>query len=97
MIAGKSEIDKSTGHETNFQGNYLSAVYIALLLLPILKARRPAGEPSRLTMVSSGLIYTGAFVGQKFERLFPASDDPKNWVAMGTDRYTAAKISGKGS
>ncbi|KAH6646694.1 short chain dehydrogenase [Truncatella angustata] len=91
-IIGKFEINKPTGHETNFQVNYLSAVYLAMLLLPILKGRHPAGRPSHLTMVSSGLIYVGAFNEQKFERLFAAFDDPKNFAFPGSDRYTTAKM-----
>lgn len=93
MMLPRFEINKSTGHEMAFQVNYLSVAYLSLLLLPVLRTKRPEGEPSHLSLVSSGLIYVGKFPEQKCERLFSAFDDPKNFsVAPGKDRYTTAKI-----
>ncbi|KAI0879183.1 hypothetical protein GGS24DRAFT_439850 [Hypoxylon argillaceum] len=44
----------ATGHEEDVQVNYLSTTLLAVLLLPVLKARRrPGGSPGRLTVVSS--------------------------------------------
>ncbi|KAK6079206.1 short-chain dehydrogenase [Seiridium cupressi] len=43
-----------TKHEKLIQVNYLSTMLLAILLLPVLKAKSPPGEPGRLTIVSSG-------------------------------------------
>ncbi|TDZ27768.1 Short chain dehydrogenase yanD [Colletotrichum sidae] len=45
------------GHELMLQVNYLSTALQALLLLPIIKAKRPPGEPGRLVIVSSDMTY----------------------------------------
>ncbi|KAK7751572.1 hypothetical protein SLS62_006522 [Diatrype stigma] len=46
----------STGHDETVQVNYLSTALLALLLLPVAKAKRAAGgqpQPTRITFVSS--------------------------------------------
>ncbi|OLN87317.1 Short-chain dehydrogenase TIC 32, chloroplastic 2 [Colletotrichum chlorophyti] len=45
------------GHELMLQVNYLSTALQALLLLPIIKQKRPPGEPGRLVIVSSDMVY----------------------------------------
>ncbi|KAF6812127.1 Short-chain dehydrogenase TIC 32, chloroplastic 2 [Colletotrichum musicola] len=45
------------GHEMMLQVNYLSTALQALLLLPVLKERRPTNEPGRLVVVSSDVTY----------------------------------------
>ncbi|KAJ7250194.1 hypothetical protein B0H12DRAFT_1324321 [Mycena haematopus] len=45
-----------TGHQETLQVNYLSTMLLTVLLLPILKAKRPReGTPSHLTIVSAAL------------------------------------------
>lgn len=51
----------STGHETTLQVNYLSTITLAILLLPILKAKRKANPGANvpvLSIVSSDSAYT---------------------------------------
>ncbi|KIW93104.1 uncharacterized protein Z519_05709 [Cladophialophora bantiana CBS 173.52] len=50
----KFEVNSSTGHEEMIQVNYLSTMFLAILLLPVLKQRAPPNVPGRL-FVSSGL------------------------------------------
>ncbi|KAF9878848.1 retinol dehydrogenase 12 [Colletotrichum karsti] len=45
------------GHELMLQVNYLSTALQALLLLPILKEKRPPGEPGRMVVVSTDTTY----------------------------------------
>lgn len=42
----------ATGHEKYIQVNYLSTMLLAVLLLPILKAKKAEGKPGRLSIVS---------------------------------------------
>ncbi|KAL5354872.1 hypothetical protein ACLOAV_000963 [Pseudogymnoascus australis] len=44
---------QSTGHETAIQVNHISTVLLAILLLPILKAKSTRDNPARLTVVNS--------------------------------------------
>lgn len=49
----------ATGHETMMQVNNLSTVLLAILLLPVLKAKRKAtNKPPVLSLVGSDLAYT---------------------------------------
>ncbi|KAI1842910.1 hypothetical protein JX266_010928 [Neoarthrinium moseri] len=93
IILPNFTINEATRHEVVFQVNYLSTVYLALLLLPVLRERHPPKKPSILTMVSSGLAYVATFPEQKAPSLFAAFDDPKNWsTSFGGDRYSTAKL-----
>jgi len=71
---------ESTGHEQIFQVNYLSTILLTILLLPILKAKRPPGEkPAHLTISSAALTLTCKFEHKHKTPLFAALDDPANF------------------
>ncbi|KAG8161909.1 hypothetical protein KVR01_007674 [Diaporthe batatas] len=59
LITPTYQAAAATGHETTLQVNYLSTVLLALLLVPVLKAKRAAGAPRPpvLTVVGSGGAY----------------------------------------
>ncbi|XXG98037.1 hypothetical protein Hte_004354 [Hypoxylon texense] len=82
-----------TGHETLVQVNYLSTVLLALLLLPVLKIKSPAGQPGRLTIVSSGTA-RGAKLpeGQGAPILAVLDDRSRTWDPV--DRYAISKLLG---
>jgi NAD(P)-dependent dehydrogenase (short-subunit alcohol dehydrogenase family) len=71
--------EKSTGHEEILQVNYLSTWLLAILLLPILKAKGPPNGPAHLTIVSADLTLATKFPHKKAIPLIPALDDPKNF------------------
>lgn len=69
---------KGTGNETDIQVNYLSTVLLAILLLPILKAKGPPGEPARLTIVNAALSLVAKFLNRNANPLLSLFDNPKN-------------------
>lgn len=93
LNAGLARIDfnivKSTGHEEIVQVNYLSTMLLTVLLLPILKAKAPKGQPPHLTIVSAALTLTAAFPNKNENPLLPSFDDPK-W--FGRETYTSSKL-----
>ncbi|KAI0486794.1 hypothetical protein F4859DRAFT_466938 [Xylaria cf. heliscus] len=67
----------STGHEEDIQVNYLSTALLAILLLPILEAkRRSEDSPGRLTVVSSSVAAWSRFKPQDGRPLLPSLDKP---------------------
>lgn len=81
---------KSTGHEETVQVNYLSTVLLATLLLPILKAKRPAdGDPSHLTIISAALTLAAKFPHRDANPLLPAFDDPATYDPR--EQYMSSK------
>ena len=78
----------STGHEETFQVNYLSTILLTVLLLPILQARGPPGQPAHLTISSAALTLDTKFVQKDNNPLFPALDDPANFDRGDTYRVT---------
>jgi NAD(P)-dependent dehydrogenase (short-subunit alcohol dehydrogenase family) len=78
----------STGHEESFQVNYLSTILLTILLLPILKAKGPPGQPAHLTISSAALTLDTKFVQKDKNPLFPALDDPANFDRGDTYRVT---------
>ncbi len=89
-------IDPSTGHEETFQVNYLSTALLAILLLPILKAKSPSPKPARLTIVSSGLALRSKVPNRNAVPLIPSFDDPSSWNGLsdGGERYAVTKTLG---
>ncbi|MCJ1376919.1 hypothetical protein MMC17_000009 [Xylographa soralifera] len=78
----------STGHEESFQVNYLSTILLTVLLLPILKAKGPPGQPAHLTISSAALTLDTKFVQKDKDPLIPALDDPANFDRGDTYRVT---------
>lgn len=83
----------STGHEKLIQVNYLSTALLAILLLPILKSKSPAGEPGRLTIVSSGTARGATLSELKGVPILAALDDKtRPWKPV--ERYAVSKLLG---
>jgi NAD(P)-dependent dehydrogenase (short-subunit alcohol dehydrogenase family) len=83
-----------TGHEEVVQVNYLSTILLAVLLLPILKAKRINNNPARLTIVNTSGAYSGKLANRQATPFLPSFNDPKGmkWDIM--DRYFSAKALG---
>lgn len=82
---------KSTGHEETLQVNYLSTMLLAILLLPSLKAKRPAnGPPARLTIVSAALSLAAQFPERDRVPVLEAFNDPKLFTNDQT--YNSTKL-----
>ncbi|KAF2707304.1 short-chain dehydrogenase/reductase family protein [Pleomassaria siparia CBS 279.74] len=89
----KFEINASTGHETTFQVNYISTTLLAILLLPILKAKSPPGTPGRLTLVASCMGWNAAVPNRNAVPIFPTFDDSTNWnISAAAERYSVSKL-----
>lgn len=71
----------TTGHEENFQVNYLSIALLALLLLPILKNNNPSGTPGRITLVASGAAPIAEYSEKNEVPLLAAFDKSDGSVA----------------
>ncbi|KAI0106421.1 hypothetical protein GGR51DRAFT_517648 [Nemania sp. FL0031] len=81
---------EKTGHEEALQVNYLSTILLVILLLPILKAKGPPGQPAHLTISSAALTLICQFAQKDKTPLFPALDDSKNFDRR--DTYQVSKV-----
>ncbi|KAI0437182.1 hypothetical protein F4803DRAFT_539856 [Xylaria telfairii] len=82
-----------TGHEEDIQVNYLSTALLAILLLPILEARRrPENSPGRLTVVSSSVAAWSRFKPQDGRPLLTSLDEP---ILDHHQRYCTSKLLGQ--
>ncbi|KAJ0383133.1 hypothetical protein COL922a_011107 [Colletotrichum nupharicola] len=80
----------STGHEETLQVNYLSTVLLAILLLPVLKAKRkPEGDPAHLTIVNAALTLAASFPNRDAKPLLPSFEDPK---IFSSETYNSSKL-----
>ncbi|GAP92977.1 putative short-chain dehydrogenase reductase family [Rosellinia necatrix] len=83
-----------TGHEEGLQVNYLSTMLLAILLLPILKAkgppRGPGRQPAHLTVVSAALTLVAKFPNRNADPLFPSFGDPDTFDAQ--EHYHSNKL-----
>jgi NAD(P)-dependent dehydrogenase (short-subunit alcohol dehydrogenase family) len=82
-----------TGHEDTIQVNFLSTALLAILLLPILKAKSKPNEPGRLVWVTSETSFWAKFPEQNSTPLLPAFDKPKGYDIF--DRYGTSKLLGQ--
>jgi NAD(P)-dependent dehydrogenase (short-subunit alcohol dehydrogenase family) len=81
----------STGHVEVMQVNYLSTILLAILLLPILKAKRQSGSPPpHLTIVSAALTLAAKFPQRDVIPLLPSFDDPKTYDPQ--EHYHSSKL-----
>ena len=78
-----SVVSVKTGKEQTFQVNYLSTIMLAVLLLPILKAKGGlVGKPARLTVVTSTTAYFADFdYGKPILPQFDEKYDVTKWYA----------------
>lgn len=84
------KVNPTTGHEENFQINYLSTALLALLLLPSLK--NSSGTPGRLTLVASGAALIAEFSERDAVPLLPAFDKREGWnSSVAKKRYDTSK------
>jgi NAD(P)-dependent dehydrogenase (short-subunit alcohol dehydrogenase family) len=82
-----------TAHETLVQVNYLSTFLLGILLLPILKAKSPAGTPGRLSIVSSGSARGATLSIPKDKTVLGTLDDQTlPWKPV--ERYAVSKLLG---
>ncbi|KAF2180361.1 NAD(P)-binding protein [Zopfia rhizophila CBS 207.26] len=79
-----------TNHETMLQVNYLSTALLAILLAPILKAKRQGPHPGRLTVVGSDMSHWGRFPEPHADSMIQSLDDDKDFKPMG--RYLLTKL-----
>jgi NAD(P)-dependent dehydrogenase (short-subunit alcohol dehydrogenase family) len=88
------EIVSSTGHEETIQVNFLSTALLAILLLPILKAKASnASEQGHLVWVQSEMACWTKFKERNKTPLLPAFDKPENFNFP--DRYGTSKLLGQ--
>ncbi|KAI0401043.1 hypothetical protein F4802DRAFT_446243 [Xylaria palmicola] len=80
----------NTGHEETLQTNYLSTIFLLILLLPVLKAKRAAGRPARVTIASAALTLDAKFEHRSETPLFAALDAPENFDHH--DSYRVTKV-----
>ncbi|KAH6651533.1 retinol dehydrogenase 12 [Truncatella angustata] len=68
-----------TGHEVSMQVDYLSTVFLALLLIPVLKSKKVphASRPPVLNIVGSDMAYWASMKTK--EPILPQFDDPKTF------------------
>ncbi|KAJ5675566.1 hypothetical protein N7462_008463 [Penicillium macrosclerotiorum] len=93
VVGASFKIVPGTGHEEAVQINFLSTMFLAILLLPILKNKSPAGFPGRLTIVTTMLSLTAKFANKKADPLLPSFDDEKSFDSV--DRYPTSKLLGQ--
>ncbi|KAI1125041.1 retinol dehydrogenase 12 [Nemania abortiva] len=88
----------STGHEEDVQVNYLSTALLAILLLPILEAKRRHGaSPGRLTVVSSSVAaWSRLKPPQEGASLLTSLDKPMEGKAFDHhQQYCTSKLLGQ--
>ncbi|KAF7535774.1 hypothetical protein G7Z17_g13152 [Cylindrodendrum hubeiense] len=98
LNAGVAETEfslTSTGHEKVIQVNYLSTVLLAILLLPILKAKSPVGVTPRITVVNSIMSTYAKFPNQNKRPLLASFDDTKVTAWDPAERYNVSKLLGQ--
>ncbi|EXL98296.1 hypothetical protein FOIG_09847 [Fusarium odoratissimum NRRL 54006] len=86
-------LNKATGHEETMQVNFLSTMYLSVLLLPVLTSKAPAPKPSRLTIVSSGTAMHCELPEAKADHIISALDLEANFDGMG--HYAKSKLLGQ--
>ncbi|KAF4427634.1 Short chain dehydrogenase yanD [Colletotrichum fructicola] len=81
------------GHEESIQVNYLSTALLAILLLPVLKAKKFDGKARTLSIVNSGTSLMANFKEADKVPLLPAFDDETTFNNL--ERYPNSKILGQ--
>ncbi|KAE8451117.1 hypothetical protein EG329_004789 [Mollisiaceae sp. DMI_Dod_QoI] len=83
---------RSTGHEASIQVNHISTVLLAILLLPVLKAKSTRDNPARLTVTNSLLAHVCKFPNRNQRPLLPSFDDTKITPWDPQERYGVSKL-----
>ncbi|KAI0844414.1 hypothetical protein F5Y00DRAFT_256016 [Daldinia vernicosa] len=93
MQTAELDIVPMTGHERLVQVNFLSTMLLAILLLPILKAKSSPGQPGRLTIVNSGTARGAKISEPQGTTVLSALDDTSRpWNPI--ERYAVSKLLG---
>ncbi|CAG7562015.1 unnamed protein product, partial [Fusarium equiseti] len=87
------QTNESTGHEETMQVNFLSTMYLSVLILPILKTKAPPSKPGRLTIVNSGTSMYCELPEAKSDSLIAALDKESNYDGM--NQYGKSKLLGQ--
>ncbi|KPA35891.1 ww oxidoreductase [Fusarium langsethiae] len=87
------QINESTGHEETMQVNFLSTMYLSVLLLPLLKKKSLSSKPGRLTVVNSGTAMHCELPEAKSDPLIPAFDFKATFDGM--SHYAKSKLLGQ--
>ncbi|KAK8052554.1 hypothetical protein PG993_003939 [Apiospora rasikravindrae] len=86
----------ATGHESTVQVNYLSTVLLSILLLPVLKAKRPPGpeaQAPRLITLGSVTARNAKFPNKSQRPLLPSFDQITPALPWDpNDRYAVSKL-----
>ncbi|KAM0219075.1 hypothetical protein ACHAQD_006591 [Fusarium lateritium] len=85
--------NKNTGHEETMQVNFLSTMFLSILLLPILKAKAPPLNPGRLTIVNSGNSMHCELPEAKADHIISALDSEAGYDGM--QQYSKSKLLGQ--
>jgi len=81
----------ATGYEEDVQVNYLSTALLTILLLPVLKVKKPGTTPGRLTIVSSDTAALAKFNEKTEDPLLPAFKAKTDKWDM-QERYSTSKL-----
>ncbi|KAH9890256.1 hypothetical protein F4778DRAFT_753132 [Xylariomycetidae sp. FL2044] len=84
-------INTGTGHEEDVQVNYLSTSLLAILFLPLLKAKNAGGQPGRLVFVSSDTAAWARFPQRDSDPLLPELDKETKKFDF-AERYGLSKL-----
>lgn len=87
------KIVPATGHEQTVQVNYLSTLLLAILLLPALSTKSPAGTSGRLTISTAMLSATAQFPNKNAVPLIPSFNDES--IFDMADMYATSKLLGQ--
>lgn len=83
---------QSTGHESAIQVNFLSKMFLAFLLLPVLKLKSTRENPARLTVITSVLAHLTKFPNRDQRPLLSSFDDIKITPWDARERYGVSKL-----
>ncbi|KAF4456699.1 hypothetical protein F53441_1255 [Fusarium austroafricanum] len=86
-------INKETGHEETMQVNFLSTMYLSVLLLPVLKNKAASQKPGRLTIVNSGTAMHCELPEAKEKHIISAFDSEFNFDGLAN--YGKSKLLGQ--
>ncbi|KFY10662.1 hypothetical protein V491_07541 [Pseudogymnoascus sp. VKM F-3775] len=95
LNAGVSPMNFSTsrnGHETTVQVNHISTSLLAILLLPLLRAKSSQDSPPRLTIVNSVTAHLCKFPNRDQRPLLASFDDTKITPWDANERYGVSKL-----
>lgn len=88
------EFNKSTGYEEDIQVNFLSTMLLAILLLPVLKAKKVDDSIGRLVLVSSDTAALTKFEERHEDPLLPTYKTKSKKPNM-FERYATSKLLGQ--